>query len=170
MHPPKIVAMKKSKSFASLGFESDESKQLVDLLNELLCNLQVHYQKLRNFHWNVEGGDFYDLHDQFQLEYEAVTKEIDEIAERIRVFGFKPLSTLKEYLELSNIKEASSETKAEDMVKEIINDFEILFSYMIEVIEYANEIDDLSTAMLITEFMKRTEKSHWMLTAFSSKK
>lgn len=161
--------MKKSKSFVSLGFESEETKMLVELLNELLCNLQVHYQKLRNFHWNVEGGDFYDLHDQFQLEYEAVNVEIDDIAERIRVFGFRPVSTLKEYLEHSNIMESSSEIKAEDMVKDIISDFEILLSYMIEVIEHANEIDDLSTAMMITEFMKRTEKSHWMLTAFSKK-
>lgn len=136
-------------------------------MNELLCNLQVHYQKLRNFHWNVEGGDFYDLHDQFQLEYEAVSTQIDAIAERIRVFGFKPMSTLKEYLELANIKEASADTKAEAMVLDIINDFEILLSFMIEVIEHADDIGDLSTAMLITEFMKRTEKSHWMLTAFS---
>lgn len=161
--------MKKSKSFASLGFESEESKQLVSLLNELLCNLQVHYQKLRNFHWNVEGGDFYDLHDQFQLEYEAVNIEIDDIAERIRVFGMRPMSTMKEYLETSNIKEASADTPAEEMVKNIINDFEILLSFMIEAIEYANDIDDLSTAMLITEFMKRTEKSHWMLSAFAKR-
>ncbi len=136
-------------------------------MNELLSNLQVHYQKLRNFHWNVEGGDFYDLHDQFQLEYEAVNSQIDAIAERIRVFGFKPVSTLKEYLEIANIREASSDTKAEAMVADIISDFEILLSFMIEVIEHADEIGDLSTSLLITEFMKRTEKSHWMLTAFS---
>lgn len=161
--------MKKAKSFAALGFESEETKKSVELLNELLCNLQVHYQKLRNFHWNVEGGDFYDLHDQFQLEYQAVTIEIDDIAERIRVFGFRPISTLKEYLSISNIKEASPETKAADMVLEIISDFEILLSYMIEVIEHADEIGDLSTSMLVTELMKRTEKSHWMLTAYSKK-
>lgn len=162
--------MKKAKSFAALGFESEEVKECVNLLNDLLCNLQVHYQKLRNFHWNVEGGDFYDLHEQFQLEYNAVSVQIDDIAERIRVFGFKPISTLKEYVSISNIKEASSELSGEAMVKEIINDIEILLSYMIEVIEYANEIADLSTAMLITEFMKRTEKTHWMLTSFSKSK
>jgi len=161
--------MKKAKSFAALGFESEETKISVDLLNALLCNLQVHYQKLRNFHWNVEGGDFYDLHEQFQLEYEAVTLEIDEIAERIRVFGFRPISTLKEYLSISNIKEATADTKAEAMVQDIINDFEILLSFMIEVIEHADEIGDLSTSMLITEFMKRTEKSHWMLSSFSKR-
>ena len=162
--------MKKAKSFISLGFESEETKKSVKLLNDLLCNLQIHYQKLRNFHWNVEGGDFYDLHDQFQIEYEAVKIEIDDIAERIRVFGFKPISTLKEYLSIANIKEASSDTQADAMVLDIINDFEILLSFMIEVIEHADEIGDLSTSMLITEFMKRTEKSHWMLTAFSKAK
>ena len=159
--------MKKAKSFAALGFDSTEIKESVDLLNELLCNLQVHYQKLRSFHWNVEGSDFYDLHDQFQLEYEAVAIEIDEIAERIRVFGFRPVSTLKEYLEHSNIEEVSPDINSTAMVNQIINDLEILLSYMIEVVEHANEIADLSTAMLITDQMKRTEKTHWMLTAFS---
>ena len=161
--------MKKDKSTSPLGFEPEETERCVELLNELLCNLQVHYQKLKNFHWNVEGGDFYDLHEQFQQGYQAVEGQIDEIAERIRILGLRPMSRMSDYLKHSNIEEAGADLSATEMVKEIINDYEILLSYMIEAIEHADATADLSTSLLITEFMRQTEKSHWRLTSFSKK-
>lgn len=161
--------MKKDKSTSPLGFEPEETERSVELLNELLANLQVHYQKLRNFHWNVEGPDFYDLHDQFQIGYKAAETQIDEIAERIRILGMRPMSRLSDYLEISNVEEAESDLEASAMVKEIISDYEILLSYMIEAIEHADAIADLSTSLLVTEFMRQTEKSHWMLSSFAKK-
>ena len=161
--------MKKDKSISALGFEPEEIERSVELLNELLCNLQVHQQKLKNFHWNVEGSDFYDLHDQFQKGYETAAQQIDETAERIRILGLRPMSTLSEYLEYSNVEEVANDLSASAMVKEVISDYEILLSYMIEAIEHADAIADLSTSLLITEFMRKTEKSLWMLSAFSKK-
>ncbi len=120
--------MSQKKSFRALGFESEETTKIVEKLDLLLCNLQVHYQKLRNFHWNVVGPDFFDLHDIFEQEYNFVKEEIDQIAERIRVFGKHPKSNLQEYLDLSEIKEASFDLNSTEMVKEIIADFETLLS------------------------------------------
>lgn len=92
------------KNYRKLGFDNEETKEIVESLNKLMANYHVHYQKLRNYHWNVEGHSFFELHEFFELEYNAVKLQIDEIAERIRVFGKKPVSTLKEYLEISEIK------------------------------------------------------------------
>lgn len=150
-----------------LGFSEEETKEVIDALNKLLANYQVHYQKLRNFHWNVEGKDFFELHEQFEQEYDAVKLQIDEIAERIRVFGKKPISTMAGYLETSEIKEASEEVKAEKMVEEILKDFEVLFSFLIETIEAAGEIGDSATEDMATGYLKRLEQRHWMLTAWS---
>ena len=91
------------KTYKKLGFSNEETQELVDHLNKLLANYQVHYQKLRNFHWNVEGPDFFDLHEQFEIEYDAVKAQIDEIAERIRVFGANPISTMQGYLDVAEI-------------------------------------------------------------------
>src|SRR6056297_1340775 len=98
---------------SKLGFSEEETKDVVTTLNKLLANYQVHYQKLRNFHWNVEGKDFFELHEQFEEEYDAVKLQIDEIAERIRVFGKKPISTMQGYLDAAEIKEAGEDVKAE---------------------------------------------------------
>lgn len=157
------------KTYKKLGFDSEETKDVVENLNKLLANLHVHYQKLRNYHWNVEGADFFDIHDTFEEEYNEVKLEIDEVAERIRVFGKTPFSTLEKYLEVSEIKETGTDLSSDEMVKEILRDFEILLSFMVDSIESAKIIGDISTDDLITGFMKRREKKHWMLTAFSKK-
>lgn len=155
------------KTHDKLGFSEEETVEVIKSLNKLLANYHVHYQKLRNFHWNVEGKDFFDLHDQFEEEYEAVKIQIDEIAERIRVFGKKPMSTLAGYLEHSEIEEADENVAAETMVTEILKDFEILFSFLVETIEAAGEIGDSGTEDLVTGYLKRLELRHWMLTAWS---
>lgn len=157
------------KTFKKLGFDSEETNDVVEKLNKLLANLHVHYQKLRNYHWNVEGPDFFDIHETFEEEYNEVKLEIDEIAERIRVFGKTPYSTLSKYLEVSEIKETGTDLNADEMVKEVLRDFETLLSFMVDSVEAAEKIGDISTDDLITGFMKRREKKHWMLTAFSKK-
>lgn len=151
-----------------LGFTDKETSKIVEAMNKLLANYHVHYQKLRNYHWNVIGHDFFELHEYFEEEYNQVKLNIDEIAERIRVFGKIPMSTLKEYLEHSEIVETGTDLKSDAMAKEILRDFEILLSYMVDVISAAEEIGDSATDDLITGFAQRMEKRHWMLTAFVS--
>lgn len=155
------------KTFRKLGFSDEETDEVVSTLDNLLANLQVHYQKLRNFHWNVEGKDFFELHAQFELEYNDVKIQIDEVAERIRVFGRKPTSTMAGYLALSEIEEAGEDITSENMVKEVLNDFEVLLSFMVEAVESAENIGDSATADLITGFLKRTEQRHWMFSAWA---
>ncbi|RFC54959.1 Dps family protein [Brumimicrobium aurantiacum] len=155
------------KEFKNLGFDSEESERVVENLNSLLANLHVHYQKLRNYHWNVTGGEFFDIHETTEAEYTEVVGEIDEIAERIRVFGATPISTLKEYLEVSEIEETGTDLSSKEIIEEILRDYEILFSFMVETIETAREIGDISTDDLVTGFMRRREKMHWMLSSFN---
>ena len=95
-------------------------------LNALLANYAIHYQKLRNYHWNVKGSDFFDLHEQFESQYTEAIKNIDDIAERIRIFGETPMSTLKDYIETSEIKETGTNLTSELMVRELLSDYRIL--------------------------------------------
>ena len=157
----------KKRAFARLGYSKMETVELIDALNKLLANYSVHYQKLRNFHWNVKGADFFDVHEQFENQYNDAKVAIDDIAERIRVFGQTPLSTMREYLESSEIKESGTDLAAMEMVKEIIKDYEVLLEYMFNVIEMAIEHGDSGTEDMVKGFVKFTEKNHWMMTAFS---
>src|SRR4026207_219187 len=52
-----------------LGWTAEEIENICTALNEVLSNYSVHYQKLRNYHWNVKGNDFFDLHIEFESQY-----------------------------------------------------------------------------------------------------
>lgn len=157
-------------AYKKLGFTKLETAELVKSMNILLANYHVHYQKLRNYHWNVKGSDFFDIHEKFEEQYNQAVENIDLVAERIRVFGYTPMSTMKEYLEKSEIKETGSDLTGMEMVAEILKDYEILLSYMVDVADAAIDVGDVGTEDMINSFIKKMEKSHWMFTAFASNK
>jgi len=150
----------------TLGFKKEEAKELVHGLNNLLANFHVHYQKLRNFHWNVKGPDFFELHEQFEQEYTKVRTNIDVLAERIRIYGARPLSTLKEYLNQASIREQAEQFTSEEMVAEIIEDFENLLTNIVHCQELAAISGDTATHHMLTRWAEHIEKRHWMLTAW----
>lgn len=160
---------KETKRYRKLGFDKKETERLVESMNELLANYSVHYQKLRNYHWNVKGADFFDLHEQFEDRYNIAKESIDEIAERIRVFGHTPVSTMSEYLKISNIKETGTDIEAEEMVKEVLRDYEVLLSYLTDTMNAAIDIGDVGTEDMLNTFIQDMEKHHWMLSAFLGK-
>jgi len=157
--------MAKSKPF-KLGWTASETEEITKSLNELLANYTVHYQKLRNYHWNVKGSDFFDLHEQFELQYTEAIQNIDDIAERIRIFGKTPISTLQDYLDISQVKETTSQLSSELMVREILSDYTILLKHMGLVVEVAVEHEDSGTEEMVKRFTNSIEKHHWMLSAF----
>lgn len=159
---------KKRRPYAKLGFSKLETAELVDALNKLIANFSLHYQKLRNFHWNVKGSDFFDIHEQFEIQYNDTKVAVDDLAERIRVFGQTPISNLSDFLNTAEIQEAETNLSAHEMVKEIIKDYEILVEYMYRALDVSIENGDSGTEDMIKSFIKKTEKNHWMMTAFSS--
>ena len=48
-------------------------------LNTLLADYHIYYQNLRNFHWNILGENFFDLHNKFEELYGDARLKIDEI-------------------------------------------------------------------------------------------
>ena len=46
------------------------SQKVVDALQVLLADLQIYYTNLRNFHWNVRGKGFFQLHDKYEEMYQ----------------------------------------------------------------------------------------------------
>lgn len=153
--------------FKKLGYEQSESKEIVQGLNTLLANYHIHFQKLRNFHWNVVGGDFFDLHEKFEELYTEAFENIDLIAERIRVFGMTPMSLMKDYIEHADIKEVGTDLDAPAMVQEVLKDLESLADCMNEVAESVAKLGDTATEDMLIAFVKSIEKTHWMLTSFN---
>ena len=158
---------KMKKPFRKMGFTYLETAEIVVALNKLMANYYVHYHKLRNFHWNVESQDFFELHVEFENEYNTVIENIDIIAERIRVFGLKPSMSIKEMQGLSEIKEVKSDKMSHiAMVTEVLKDFDILHNKMLDVLNAALDTGDNVTEQMVTDFMRKLEKRNWMFTSW----
>lgn len=69
------------------------NEHLNGYLNELVATWSVLYTKLHNYHWYVNGSSFFTLHEKFEELYDAVTLNLDEVAERILSTGGKPVAT-----------------------------------------------------------------------------
>lgn len=152
-----------------LNLDKKKTTATAKELNVLLADYHLYYQKLRNFHWNIVGRNFFDLHIKFEDMYEDAKVKIDEIAERILTLRFQPTSNLTEYLKMSNLKESSSEIKDLEMVKVLLEDHGKLLMQMRQVVEKADEAGDEGTIDLIGGFIGHIEKVSWMLDAWAMK-
>jgi starvation-inducible DNA-binding protein len=152
-----------------LNLNTSKTKTTVQELNVLLADYHLYYQKLRNFHWNIVGQNFFDLHEQFEKMYNDAKLKVDEIAERILTLRFQPRSNFTDYLKMSNLSEASSELEDSEMVKALLEDHGKIITQMRKVVDVADENDDEGTIDLVVAYIRELEKTSWMLGAWIMK-
>jgi starvation-inducible DNA-binding protein len=145
------------------------SKEITQLVNKQVANWSVLFTKLHNYHWFVKGPEFFTLHEKFEELYNEAATHIDELAERLLAIEGKPVGTMKEILEISTIHEAEGGESAEQMVKNIANDFSTLIEELKEGMEVAETAGDETTGDMLLAIHQSVEKHNWMLHAFLGK-
>lgn len=138
--------------------------KLVEELNCLLADLAVFYRKLQNYHWNIEGLDFFIVHAKLEEYYDQINEGIDEVAEHILTLGGEPLGTMKDYLNISKIVEAENKKiKSEAIYHNVVNDFSMLLQKVIKIKEVADENKEYATSTLMDNYIDDYSKKIWML-------
>lgn len=135
---------------------------VADALNGLLADYQVHYQRMRNFHWNVKGPMFFELHLKFEELYTAAALKVDALAERVLALGARPWSTLAAQLEHASLQEQDGEADAPAMVRTTLADLEALNARIRALAVEA----DAATVNLVEPFADAQEQTAWMLRAY----
>ena len=135
-------------------------------LSALQADYQVLYQKLRNYHWNVKGPMFFELHAKFEELYLETALHVDELAERIVALGQRPVSTLAGVLELARLSEDDSTSDPKQMVANLLSDYEALNSSLRAASKEAESGGDSATFNLIEGIADGQEKTAWMLRAY----
>jgi len=152
-----------------LNLNKEKTNLTVEQLNILLADYHLYYQKLRNFHWNIIGKSFFDLHEKFEEMYDDAVLKIDEIAERVLTLRFQPTSNYSDYLKISNLEESDSEHTDAEMVTILLQDHGKILSQMRKVIKVADDGNDEGTIDLIGAYIRELEKTSWMLDAWVMK-
>lgn len=137
-------------------------------VNQLVANQGVLYVKLHQYHWYVQGPDFYTLHEKFEELYDETTESFDLFAERLLAIGEKPYSTLGEFLEHASIKEKPYDKKmsAEDMVRDTMADYQTMKELAQRGAELAGESGDAVTEDMLIEYIEGIDLTLWMFHAF----
>lgn len=127
--------------------------------------------KLHQYHWYVKGPHFYALHEEFENLYDENEKWFDAIAEGLLKSGHKPASTTKEFVEYSTLKEnpADKYLQAEEMVENLVEDYQSTRDFSQRAIELLGEEKDTSLEDVVIAYKDHIEKTIWMLQAFLGK-
>ena len=151
----------------NIGLDEDVLKQDNTLLNDFLSDLHVLYIKTRKYHWNVAGPNFMEYHKFFESQYKAIEAEIDEVAERIRQLGGKPLA---EFIQNTSLKEDTGKVNGTaEMFKNLLSDHEqIVRELRDDVDKCSEELNDAGTADFLTKLMEDHEAMAWMLRKYLS--
>lgn len=150
-----------------IGISAKDRESIADGLGALLADSYTLYLQTHNFHWNVTGPLFRELHLMFEEQYTELADAVDEIAERIRTLGFTAPGTYKAFAKLSSIDEVEDVPEAKDMVEILTRGHEQVVKTCRKVFKAAQGGDDESTLALVSDRMSVHEKTAWMLRAMS---
>lgn len=148
-----------------IGISKENRTEISEGLKHLLADSYTLYLQTHNFHWNVTGLQFRELHLMFEEHYTELAIAVDDIAERIRTLDVPAPGTYKEFSELSSIKEVDGVPSSSEMVELLTRGHEQVIKTSRKVLKIAQGADDESTAALVSDRMRIHEKTAWMLRA-----
>lgn len=146
-----------------IGIAEKNRATTINLLSVILADAMTLYTKTRKFHWNVSGESFMELHKLFQAQYSELEETIDEIAERINKLGSKTIGTMKEFLELTRLKESAGYPNQKEMLKELLADHEAVVVALRKDIDTCDELNDVGTTDFLTKVIQQHETTAWVL-------
>ncbi len=155
----------------NIGISKENRQGATDILAKLLSDEFVLYTKTLRAHWNLEGHDFHTKHVFFEEHYNAIKQFTDSVAERIRKLGHYAPATLKEFLDLTHLKEKyEGNNTSHDYIVALLDDHDTIIQYIRENIsKVEDELMDAGTADFLTGIMQEHEEMAWMLRATIAK-
>lgn len=155
-------------SSIEIGIAEDDRLAIAEGLKVLLADSYTLYLQTHNFHWNVTGPQFRELHLMFEEHYTELATAVDEIAERIRTLGVAAPGTYKAFASLANIQEVEGVPSAKEMISLLTRAHEQVVKSCRAVLSKAQDADDESSASLVSDRMRIHEKTAWMLRALAA--
>jgi starvation-inducible DNA-binding protein len=140
-------------------------EDLAEELKVALASTFSFYLKAHNFHWNVEGIEFPQLHSFFETIYTDAWEAVDGIAEHIRTLDAYAPGSLVRFKQLSLIQDETNIPPAPSMLAKLKEDNEILIQELTRCQLLAEKNRKTGLANYLQDRIDRHEKHGWMLRA-----
>ncbi len=144
--------------------EKTATNEVAQKMQEFLAGIYTLYVKTQNFHWNVTGPLFPQLHELFDKQYKELAVEIDEVAEQIRSMGFFVPASLVAFEEISHVQDQKgAPMPAQEMIRILVQDHQAIVEEGKELFNLLEDHNDPATSDLVIDSVKRHQKNAWML-------
>ena len=121
------------------------------------------YLRAHNYHWTVEGADFYQYHILLEKIYEEVFDAVDTIAEHIRAMGSFVPGSLGRFSELSKLDDEREQPNAMSMLYRLLQDNEMVLYNIKIAYDAAEAASNHGWSNFLAERMAAHKKHAWML-------
>lgn len=139
---------------------------VVKALNLFLADSYALMAITHDAHWNVEGSDFFSLHEAFEKHYDDLFEAVDEVAERIRALDEYVTGGLGHFAKVSGIEEFKSPLAPKDYVAGLIVAHEKTMADAATLRDAAGAVNDFETQDLAIGRIQWHQKTLWMLKSF----
>ena len=119
--------------------------------------------KAQNYHWNVEGSDFYQKHKMFQKIYEEVYGAVDDFAENIRKIKAYTPASLYRFSALSAVDDEVEVLEPQAMVAELLRDAEKMQEIMKVLFAEAEALGHHGLSNFLADRQDAFAKHAWFL-------
>jgi starvation-inducible DNA-binding protein len=151
----------------NIGLTEKNSQAIAEKLNTILADEFLLSLKTRNYHWNVEGSNFMEMHKFYEGLYDELDEVIDELAERIRSIGHYSQGRMSDYLKITNLQEEAYTNDQEKQLKNLLDDHETIIRYLRKDIDTMQEkYKDAGNADYLTGLMEKHEKWAWFIRSY----
>jgi starvation-inducible DNA-binding protein len=121
--------------------------------------------KAQNYHWNVEGSDFYQLHQLFDTIYTEVYGAVDAFAENIRKIKAYTPASLYRFSALAAIDDEVEILEPQAMVAELLRDAEKMQEIMKVLFVEAENLGHHGLSNFLADRQDAFAKHAWFLRA-----
>ena len=119
--------------------------------------------KAQNYHWNVEGIDFYQKHKMFQKIYEETYGAVDDFAENIRKIKAYTPASLYRFSALAAIDDEVEILEPQAMVAELLRDAEKMQEIMKVLFVEAEALGHHGLSNFLADRQDAFAKHAWFL-------
>lgn len=137
--------------------------QVGDGLRVALADTFAMYLKTHNYHWNVEGENFYQYHEFFKNLYEELFAAVDVLAEEIRGLNEYAPGSFSRFSELSSIEDATTVPDGVTMAANLLKDNDTVIASLTNVFKLAEAADKVGLSNMLQDRIDIHTKHGWML-------
>ncbi|MBS7232597.1 hypothetical protein KHA90_16385 [Flavobacterium psychroterrae] len=142
-------------------------KSILEEFHKLFADEIVLFIKNKNYYWNIEAENFYQLREFYKQQSDQLEKIIERTAEHIRVLDSQTQTRLSDYLMTTNLLEQPYTGHTKDQLKYLLASHETIIDNLRRLAGlFFNKYHNPSAAYFARKILIEHEKMAWMIRSY----